>query len=60
MKPFECRKLFHFQGYKFRDLETQQNEFLYTDQLVQLQDNTPYFIMIDENNFVINAVETTL
>lgn len=49
------KRLFHLKGNIFRDLRTGAPFELLFDNCVDIQDNTEYYVLFD-NNLVINAI----
>ena len=56
LPPLAAVRLYHLKGNDFRDLRTGATFEIYYDNATCIKDNTEYYLMVDEFNYIIGAV----
>jgi hypothetical protein len=56
LPPLAARRLYHLKGNMFGDLQTGERFEIWFDNNTCIKDETEYYIMVDEMNYIINAV----
>ena len=54
--PLVGIRLYHLVGYDFRDLRSGKAYHLYYDNYICINNNTEYYLMVDECGYIISAV----
>ena len=56
LPPLVAKRLYHLKGNDFRDLRTGAAFEIYYDNATCIKDNTEYYLMVHEFNYIIGAV----